>query len=138
MPRRPPDDIIRFRLSMAMPPRLNIDATVAEGCSASDTSPPMARRIGRGPAASDCAAHKASCNTLSSETHLHASRKLYSDKCITAGCEIVTASSRMEGIGGGRNVIFSMVSTRGLGRVVPAVTSEKAAGGGLIYRYVGT
>ena len=42
------------------------------------------------------------------------------------------------GSGGGRNVIFSMVSTRGLGRVVPAVTSEKAAGGGLIYRYVGT
>ena len=103
---RPSDDIIRFRLSTVMPLRLNIDATVAEGCSASDTSPPMARRIGRGPAASDCAAHKASCNTLSSETHLHASRKLYSDKCITAGCEIATASSRMEGIGGGAECYF--------------------------------
>ena len=91
---------------MAIPPRLNIDATVAEGCSEAATSPPMARRIGRGSAANDCAAHKASCNTYSSGTHLHASTKLYSDKCITAACEIVAASSRMEGIGRGAECYF--------------------------------
>ena len=100
-PRRPSDEIICFKSSKEMPPRLNIDAAVTEGCSAAATSPPMAHRIGHGLAASDCAAHKASCNTYSSGTHLHASTKLYSDKCITAACEIVAASSRMEGIGGG-------------------------------------